>query len=234
VHNPAGSDEQSIAGGRNSWWSATTLEQTEPVPALEFPRDQIVGQLHWLGSWSDDAGPVLATGRVLVPDGVDVGLSVSSIADTERHGSSWTLSGDGRSVDLAFLLDLPPDSISSLQLSAVVRESVVAVTHLAPGLHHLTLSWADLPDAAISAIAQLRRLTYLQTFGNAFTDDGVQPLAALTSLESLYLEEETLSVAAFRFCAQLPALKRLGLQDVPLSRGELAQLKADLPGVDVG
>jgi hypothetical protein len=210
------------------------VTQTAVMPVLEFPRDRIVGQLDWRGHWADETGPVLATGRVEVPDDVEVGLNVSSVSGKERHGSTWTLSGDGAPVDLAFLGDLPPDAIASLHLSRVVPGSMRAVIHLAPGLHHLYLSWSGLTDDDIPVIASLRGLTYLQTFGNAFTDTGVQPLAALSKLHHLYLEEETLTVEAFRFAWALPALERLGVMDVPMSPAELAGLKLQLPGVDVG
>ena len=52
-------------------------------------------------------------------------------------------------------------------------------------------------------------------------------------LESLYLEEETLSVAAFDFAAGLPHLARIGLQDVPITEVELAALRRRLPGVAI-
>jgi hypothetical protein len=61
----------------------------------------------------------------------------------------------------------------------------------------------------------------------------VQQLAALTSLQSLYLEEETLSAAAFNFAVSLSHLSRLGVQDVPLTEVELAELRRRLPGVNV-
>ena len=38
------------------------------VPVIQFPTDAIVGTLDWNGSWSDERGPVLATGSVEVPD----------------------------------------------------------------------------------------------------------------------------------------------------------------------
>jgi hypothetical protein len=61
----------------------------------------------------------------------------------------------------------------------------------------------------------------------------VQQLAALTRLGSLYLAEETLSSAAFDFAASLPHLARLGVQDVPLTEAEIAELRRRLPGVGV-
>lgn len=80
-------------------------------------------------------------------------------------------------------------------------------------------------------MATLTGLRYLQTFGNRFTDRGVLQLATLVDLEDLYLEEDTLTAAAFAFVDRLPHLVRLGLQDVAISGPEVEQLRARLPGV---
>lgn len=116
----------------------------------------------------------------------------------------------------------------------MLPETFDAVVHLGPGLRHLTLVRSDLDDAALTVIAQLHGLASLQTFGNRFTDAGVQRLAALSQLQHLYLEEETLTVAAFTFAARLPRLVHLGLQDVPISTEELEALQAAMPNVRVG
>jgi len=89
-------------------------------------------------------------------------------------------------------------------------------------------------DRVPITVAKLTGLTYLQTFGNAFTDHAVQQLAALTKLDHLYLEEESLTAAAFAFVEQLPHLARLGLQDVSITADETRRLRARLPRVDVG
>ena len=97
----------------------------------------------------------------------------------------------------------------------------------------LYLACTDLTDEALAAIGTLHGLCYLQSWGNRFTDRGVQQMASLTRLESLYLEEETLSAAAFDFAASLPHLARRGLQDVPIPAAELAELRRRLPDVEV-
>ncbi len=107
------------------------------------------------------------------------------------------------------------------------------MTHLAPGLRRLYLAHAHLTDDALTHISKLGGLIYLQSWGNRFTDRGVQQLAALTRLESLYLEEETLSAAAFDFTVSLPRLTRLGVQDVPLTEIEIAELRQRLPGAGI-
>src|SRR5580700_6488706 len=230
------------------------------VPSLSFPSGQTVGTLEWLESESA-AAPVLATGVVTVPDNAEITLDVMLIESVRRidgasrayrstlsiqHGAngpveyvaedseSWEITGSGEPADLGFLRRLPADSITSLHLRApIVPQSFNSVMHFARGLRSLYLACTDLTDDALAAIGTLHSLVYLQSWGNRFTDRGVQQLASLTRLESLYLEEETLSAAAFDFATTLPHLARLGLQDVPVSDVELAVLRSRLPGVDV-
>ncbi len=216
------------------------------MPNLTFPAGQAMGTLDWLGS---GAAPVLASGVVAVPDGVEVSLDVMVIESVRRtdaqdrsvhitlttqrqnaDGSvesevrddpeeNWEITGGSQPADLSFLRQLPSDSITALHLCApILPGSFAAVTHLAPGLRKLYLAWADLSDDALTHISELDGLIYLQSWGNRFTDRGVQQLAALTRLESLYLEEETLSAAAFGFAVNLRHLSRLGVQDVPSPR----------------
>jgi hypothetical protein len=231
-----------------------------PVPNLTFPAGQAMGTLDWLGS---GAAPVLASGVVAVPDGVEVSLDVMVIESVRRTDAQdtvhitlttqrqnadgsvesqvrddpeedWEITGGSQPADLSFLRQLPADSITALHLRApILPGSFAAVTHLAPGLRKLYLAWADLSDDALTHISKLDGLIYLQSWGNRFTDRGVQQLAALTRLEGLYLEEETLSAAAFGFAVNLPHLSRLGVQDVPLTEVELAELRRRLPGVGV-
>jgi hypothetical protein len=237
-------------------------ERCSPVPSLSFPPGQAVGTLEWLGS-ENGAAPVLASGTVTVPDGAEITLDVMVIESVRRtegqsrayhstlriqmHGAngpvefatedseSWEITGGIQPADLSFLRNLPADSITDLHLRApILAESFAAITHLAPGLRRLYLAQADLTDEALLSVGTLHGLVYLQTWGNQFTDIGVQQLAALTKLESLYLEEETLSAAAFDFAASLPHLARLGIQDVPLTLADLAELRRRLPGVEIG
>ena len=229
------------------------------MTVLRFP-DEGVGTLEFAWSFSEETGPTVAAGAVEVPDGVELRLDVTGPMtwrpSSSAYSSSLTITYDGQPdatevrtstswegrparadhfVDLAFLRDLPPDCLASLSMNASVDGSTfAAVAHLAPGLRRLTLARSDLDDGVLPSIAALAGLTYLQTFGNRFTDDGVQQLRSLVELESLYLEEETLSAKAVAFAASLPRLRRLGLQDVPLSDEQLARLQAALPGVDVG
>ena len=205
------------------------------MPILQFPTDRIIGTVEWLGSWTDERGPVLATGSVTVPDGVTVSLDVQAVHGTESTGGgSWTIDVAQEAVDLSFLRELPDTCVESLRLRSSDEATFDAVAHLAPGLRKLYLVWGGYSDVVLTTVAKLTGLTYLQTFGNNFTDHGVQQLAALVNLDHLYLEEHTLTAAAFDLADQLPRLARLGLQDVPVSDDELQRLRERLPGVDVG
>jgi len=77
---------------------------------------------------------------------------------------------------------------------------------------------------------QLDHLVYLQTWGNRFTDAGVQQLASLQALETLYLEEENLSPAAFDFVTRLPNLTRLGVP-IEWSAENRSALRVRFPGL---
>jgi hypothetical protein len=202
------------------------------MTVFEFPKDRIVGLLAWTL-----APPVhsteLARGRVEVPDGASIDLQVWSVTSASRTEQGWQLSGDHSAVDVSFLTDLPADAISTLSVVRAAEHSVSAISHLAPGVRRFSMPYADMTDVVLPAVAALHLLTSLQTFGNNFTDDGVQVLAALTALEFLYLEEESLTADAFRFVRQLPRLRKLGLQDVQITDEELLALQTELPGVDV-
>jgi hypothetical protein len=132
------------------------------------------------------------------------------------------------------LADLPPTAITNLRLHRVMADSMPAIVHLAPGLRRLYLTWCELGDAALSHIARLTNLMYLQTYDNNSTDEGVQQLVTLQQLQHLYLEEQTLTARAFAFAFDLPLLRRLGLQDVPVTPGELSELRRRMPRVDIG
>jgi hypothetical protein len=205
------------------------------MPRIQFPTDHIVGTVEWDGSWTDERGPVLATGSVQVPEGVGVSLHIRPLRGSEpKRGGSWTMIPAQSPIHVGFVRDLPPDVIESVLVRSADEGSFDAVTHLAPGLRRLYLGRTGFSDAVLPTVAKLSGLTYLQTFGNNFTDQGVQQLGSLVHLEHLYLEEETLTLAAFDFVERLPHLTRVGLQCVPLSQRDVEQVRERLPGVDGG
>jgi len=208
------------------------------MPLLTFPADSNVGRLQGVGIWREHPGPVLAIGEVEVPEGVSISLEVGQIEGVHRRddGSwAWTNNTDVK-VDLGFVELMDPQGLESLQLHGRCfdPESVRHIPHLAPGLKRLYLAFSELSDDGLKHIALLHGLTYLQTWGNSFTDEAVQQLSTLTELEDLYLEEETLTAKAFDFAANLPNLRRLGLQDVSITPEEADALRSRLPRVQVG
>lgn len=217
---------------------STILRQTKRLQVLAFPKDEVVGTLEWIGSRIDESGPVLARGTVEVPDGAEVALTITRVVNLERtHDGGWSYGGDADNpVDLAFLEALDPSCVHSLTLGHgnFVERSIRHVPHLAPGLRRLYIVWGGLSDAVLPHVAKLTGLTYLQTFGNQFSDAAVQQLAALQDLEMLYLEEETLTAAGLSFASGLPKLTRLGLDDVQATEDEIEQLRSAMPGVRVG
>ena len=203
------------------------------MPRLTFPTDRIVGYLDWAGAGDPGAEPFLAHGSVDVPDGVEISLRVESLKGvTPNPDGSWHVLRDDAHpvVDLEFLVDLPPASIGALVVIGHVEPaSTAALHHLSVGLHELILAGTGLSDEVLPFVAQLENLTYLQTYGNHFTDRGVQQLRSLTRLEALYLEEANLTFAAFAFACELPRLQFFGVQDVPLTDPEIRQLRTQLP-----
>lgn len=205
------------------------------MPVLNFPEENAVGTVAWQRRLPGQ-GPTMAIGSIDIPDDSDVELRIAAVGSIfENEGGRTSYSVSSQPVDLGFLDDFPTNCIETVHLgSAVVPESLRFLPRLAPSLRHLYVAGTGLSDDALEYISQLTGLTYLQTFDNNFTNEGVQVLVRLQMLESLYLEEESLTVEALKFAPKLPHLRRLGLQDVPLQPGQLAELRAALPGVDVG
>lgn len=78
------------------------------VPRLVFPADRIVGALDWDGSYSEETGPVLATGTVDAPDGRPVTLSLVEYSGAQRLArGGWTMQPTEQPTDLRFLHALP-------------------------------------------------------------------------------------------------------------------------------
>ncbi|QDU25140.1 Leucine Rich repeats (2 copies) [Anatilimnocola aggregata] len=67
----------------------------------------------------------------------------------------------------------------------------------------------------------------------SLTDDTIQVIAQLTSLESLWLDEARLSGTALAQLKGLPNLKLLTLERVDIADAEVEQLKKELPNVKI-
>lgn len=181
-------------------------------------------------------GRAIATGDVEVPANVDVDLhACAPISVGEGHdGQPVVTSHSNDPIDLGFLADVGPNSLHVLSFDRVVEPSIEAVATQAGSLRRIYLQDSELSDRALAVIARLTELRFFQSWGNRFTDEGVSQLSSLVNLRHLYLEEATLTLAAFSFVTHLPALEDLGVQDVPLTPDELEQLRQQLPNVRVG
>ena len=94
------------------------------MPVLRFPSDHAVGTLEFVGSWSDEGGPLLARGEVTVPDGVEIGLMPMNVQEVDATGGGgWSITSGPGAIDLEFLRDLPSDAITSFGLSHRVQET---------------------------------------------------------------------------------------------------------------
>jgi hypothetical protein len=184
------------------------LCETECVPDLSFPADRCVGQLEWPGSYTEENGPVLAQGVVVVPAGVSVAMVTWNVTQSHRNDTGgWFLTGNGHPIDLTFIESLPNGVIDDLRLGFVEAATLPVLTHLAPSLRRLCLARCELGDVALPIVAALSSLQSLQTF------------------------EESLSISALRFVHSLPNLKVLGISEMQVTQHEVEVLRATLDGV---
>jgi hypothetical protein len=213
------------------------------IAILSFPADRAVGTLDWAGSHTTleealeaarDRGLVLAQGSVEVPaDARGVAFNLCPVSHVESQGDGWAIESSGEPLDLGFLTALPPTAIESLELprsNQVIPSTLSALPHLAPGLKRLYAGFGEYGDDLLAHVSELVHLTYLQTWGNHFTDSGVQVLESLDELETLYLEEEELTPKAFQFAHRLSRLTRIGVADEWPS-GYRDALRQEFPGL---
>jgi hypothetical protein len=183
---------------------------------LRFPAGTVVGELWWEdGRDSGDWHCQPATGTVPMPDGSAVRLSAG--------GDAYN---DGPAVDLAFLRDLPADSVGELSVGEVIPASFAAVAHLAPGLRELSVFIDDLDADAPSVIAELTALERLSLAGNDSVDDGpslrlndhcLSVISALPVLEALSLLGGSYTARGLQQLRHLPALQHLHIEKEDLT-----------------
>lgn len=136
-------------------------------------------------------------------------------------GESWSVESGDEAVDLAFIHDLPADSVFDLSLTGdIVAASFAAVAHLAPGLRDLTSVYLDnLADDAPSVIARLTALQSL-TLGGGAVEDGpgrlddhaLSVIAGLPALEYLSLLHGSYTEHGLRQLRRLPKLRHLHIE----------------------
>ena len=114
-------------------------------------------------------------------------------------------------------VDVPDGAVVRLEVQELRAVEPSGGWGPVPSFHPVDLGFlADLPPDGIGSMSV--RSADERSFG---------------ALRHLYLEEETLTAAAFAFVDRLPRLVRLGLQDVDLDDAELETLRSRLPGVQV-
>ncbi len=89
----------------------------------------------------------------------------------------------------------------------------------------------------LKALKELKSLTIGQRLANkppvTLSDDTVAALAEIPSVEMLSLQEARLTLPALSKLKQLPNLKRLTLDGIDLPEPQIAELRQQLPKVDV-
>jgi len=89
----------------------------------------------------------------------------------------------------------------------------------------------------LKALKELKSLTIGQRLANKppamLTDDAVVAVAEMPSVEMLSLQEARLTLPALEKLKQLPNLKRLTLDGIDIPEAQIAQLRQQLPKVDV-
>jgi len=89
----------------------------------------------------------------------------------------------------------------------------------------------------LTALKEIKSLTIGQRLANKppamLTDDAVAAVAGMASVEALSLQEARLTVAALSKLKHLPNLKRLTLDGIDIPEAEIAELRQQLPKVEV-
>jgi len=118
-------------------------------------------------------------------------------------------------------------------------DGMAAVTKLA-GLKEFRTWHAGSTDEGVKKLKELKHLKSLH-LGQRLTykppacptDATIAVLADMKSLESLQLDEARLTFTALRLLKQLPALKKLTLGGIDISKDDVERLKRELPLVKV-
>jgi hypothetical protein len=159
--------------------------------------------------------PALQTLTFFHPGQVFTGTGLAALA-TLPHLESFSLGGSQKFTDagLAAVATFPHLTALRIWHTAVTGDGVKAL--LALKLKSLMLGQTlDMKSKA------------------ALTDDSVAVVAQIASLETLNLSEARLSLAALMKLKQLPNLKRLTLDSIEISPGDVDALKQALPKVDI-
>jgi hypothetical protein len=220
-----------------------------PVTLSVYPVVEVSVSNRRSGMWAAPAGtpppppvpPHLIRERVTWHRGMpDRAARNTSSIWGENDEISHSIESGHEAVDLEFLRDLPPDSVSELQLGDVVPPSFAAVAHLAPGLRDLSVFVDDnLGNDAPSVIAQLTAIKRLSLAGNMFPEDGpssllddhaLSAIAELPALEALSLLGGSYTEHGLQQLTRLPKLRHLHIEREDLT-APMFQFAATMPAL---
>jgi hypothetical protein len=122
-------------------------------------------------------------------------------------------------VDLTELTDLLLDNSES----EFTVQGLAGLT-LLPNLQHLRIRGRGVNDAALQAIAKIKRLRILNVPHGRFSNDGLQSLAAAPDLEQFRFGSPYVTDDGMNIIAGWPAIRSLHLIDVPITDAGLAEL----------
>ncbi len=186
--------------------------------SVSFPANRAVGML-FIKDPSDNSfweEFKQASGRIIVPPGKEVKLSVE--ADFDPISS-----------DLSFLAVLNPDDLQGLQLPMLVTPVVEAgMSYIKglSGLKELDLTCTMIGDAALANIQRLTGLKELNLMGTKVTDAGMESISELTNLECLSLRGAKVTDAGLVYIRRLTNLRELGVDGTGVTDAGLAHLQA--------
>jgi hypothetical protein len=124
--------------------------------------------------------------------------------------------------------------------SAEVGDAALAAIAKLGQLKELRIWHTGATTAGLQHLGSLKKLTSF-TLGQrlsssppvTLSDDGIEIISGLTSLESVTLQEARLTPTALAKLKKLPNLKRLTLDGIDVPESAIADLKKQLPAVDV-
>jgi hypothetical protein len=149
-------------------------------------------------------------------------------------GKSFTGAG------LAHLTELPVLQSLTVAGSLSFGDEGMAAAAKLTGLKELRTWHAGFTDEGVKKLTVLKNLRSLY-LGQRLTynppacptDQTLAILVEIKSLESLQLDEARLTLDALRQVKQLPAMKKLTLGGIDIPKGQVEQLRKDLPDIKI-
>ena len=175
-------------------------------------------------------------GMKVSDEGVGAFATFTALTTLTFFHPSPALTGTG----LAALAALPHLESFSVGGSKTFSDAGLAAVAGLPHLQSLRFWHTGVTSGGVKALLALKELKSLMLgqqldpkLPATLNDDTVAVVAQLTSLEMLNLSEARLSLAALAKLKQLPNLKRLTLDNIEISEGDMAALRLELPKTEI-